>query len=217
MPQIRISVIGQTFGSLKALADAPDRIYPNGVVKRMILVRCKCGDEYETLFESLRIAGIQSCRNCKPRWIKHGHARKGKLTKEYNTWASMLDRCYNPNNDQFEDYGARGITVCERWHEYANFFEDMGNKPTPKHTIERIDNDGNYCPENCKWDTRKNQNRNKRNNRILTVQGITGCMIELCEHFGISIQTASARLNGMGWSVEDTFLTPIHNPHRSRP
>jgi hypothetical protein len=94
---------------------------------------------------------------------KHGESRK---TPEYNIWCAMRQRCLNPNNDSYEDYGGRGISICEEWDEYANFLKDMGRRPSPNLTLERIDNDGNYEPGNCKWATYEEQNHNKRKQKV---------------------------------------------------
>lgn len=98
--------------------------------------------------------------------IKHGGCRRGARLPEYNVWAGMLSRCRNPNVKSYADYGGRGIAVCERWSDFAAFYEDMGPRPTASHTIERRDVNGPYEPENCCWVTRSAQNANKRPRKL---------------------------------------------------
>lgn len=148
-------------------------------------------------------------------FTKHGHARAGHITRTWRCWALMRDRCRNPNNRQWKDWGGRGITFCDRWESFTTFLADMGEKPKGL-TLGRIDNNGPYCPENCRWETWLDQNRNRRSNRIFTVAGVTGCMTELAGHFGLSVQTVSARINGRGWSVERAFLTRTLMPLRAQ-
>ena len=94
--------------------------------------------------------------------LKHGFARPGKEAPEYRAWAALRNRCSNPNHDAYKNYGGRGIKVCERWNDFLAFLEDMGPRPSPKHSIDRINNDGNYEPDNCRWATRSEQCRNMR-------------------------------------------------------
>jgi hypothetical protein len=97
--------------------------------------------------------------------LKHGYAQTGMKHPLYTIWSAMKDRCHNPNNKQYADYGGRGITVCDRWrNSFPNFLEDMGERPEGL-TLERSDNDGNYEPSNCVWETRKKQAENRRNTR----------------------------------------------------
>lgn len=124
----------------------------------------------------------------------------------------MKCRCLNADHPRYYQYGGRGITVCTRWiSSFVDFFTDMGPKPAPHYTIERIDNDGNYEPSNCKWDTKGNQNRNSRKCRFIEFNGerltITGWSARL----GISRLTISARINTLGWDVAKALSTP-HSP-----
>lgn len=136
------------------------------------------------------------------------HGQTG--TKTFYIWAAMIQRCKNPNCKDYKNYGGRGIGVCDRWLCFENFIKDMGQKPEGL-MLGRRDNDGPYSPENCRWETRTDQNRNRRWNRRFTINGINGCMIELCEHFKISIQTVSSRIHRDGWSPEKAFLTSVHH------
>lgn len=118
----------------------------------------------------------------------------------------MRQRCENPKDEHYPDYGGRGIRVCERWQTYENFLEDMGAKPE-RMTLDRVRVEGHYEPGNCRWATVTEQNRNKRTNRMVTFRGETKCVAEWASAFGVSRNIILYRLD-TGWSVEDALTTP---------
>jgi hypothetical protein len=135
--------------------------------------------------------------------LTHGHTQ-GKFSKTYSAWNNMRQRCENPANGHYGDYGGRGIRVCDRWQVFEHFLEDMGECPDGL-TIERVNNAGNYEPGNCRWATVDEQARNKRNNRWLTLNGRTMCAKDWARELGIHYMTLITRMN-RGWS-DDECLT----------
>jgi len=127
---------------------------------------------------------------------------------EYNVWESMLTRCRNPRHHTYPAYGGKGITVCERWFSFDNFYEDMGPRP-PGYWIERRDSKGNYEPGNCRWANDQQQSRNRSSNLIFTVNGITDCLAALCEIFTspVPYKTVHARVK-KGWPIESALKNP---------
>lgn len=134
--------------------------------------------------------------------MKHGKA----YSPVYGVWAQMLSRCLNERAQSYCRYGARGITVCERWRDFTLFYADMGDPPAG-FMIERIDNNGNYEPGNCRWASRAEQSRNKRTNVRLTHRGVTRTLSEWADHVGISKQAMWARIRVHGWAVDRALAT----------
>lgn len=175
--------------------------------------RCKCGAESVVRGTALRNGTTKRCASCGLKRFRfpgrHGHARAGALSPTYRTWQAMITRCHNPNAKAFKDYGARGITVCQRWREsFEAFLADMGPRPTPEHTIERKKNDVGYEPGNCIWSTRRAQNRNTRKNRRITINGETKLLADWLRQFGMSSGTFRSRVVG-GMSEQEALLKPI--------
>lgn len=147
--------------------------------KVMWLCKCDCGEEKTIKGDDIRNGKSHSC-GCYQRLrssekAAHGHSRRiGRASPTYNSWAAIIKRCENPNTAGYENYGGRGISVCDRWREFLNFLEDMGKRPKGK-TIDRIDNNGNYEPENCKWSTPTEQsaNQRKRKNKTSSYRGVS--------------------------------------------
>lgn len=144
---------------------------------------------------------------------QHGHAKRGeKLSPTYRTWQAMMARCTNPRVKSYADYGARGITVCERWKFFANFLADMGERPLNT-TLDREKNDVGYEPGNCHWATKLTQARNTRVNVRLIYQGREMTQAEFSGLIGIKQSTVSYRMRA-GWTAEQIASTPAHTGNR---
>ena len=175
------------------------------------LCQCACGTLGEVDGHGLRHGTSRSC-GCLHLDVATMHGMSH--TTEHMTWCSLFTRCDNPNSHEYKNYGGRGIGICQRWREsFANFYADMGPKPSPTHSIDRIDNEGDYEPSNCRWATGMTQNRNQRTNVFLTHDGETLCLTDWAKRVGISTPALSTRLQ-RGWSVADAVTTPrLHMRH----
>lgn len=138
---------------------------------------------------------------------KHGHCTGG-VPPEYNVWSTMKARCSNPNHKDFHNYGGRGISVCHRWRKFENFISDMGFRPSVKHTLERRDNNKDYCPSNCRWATQKEQQNHRRNNHLITRAGRTQTLQQWADELGMNRQMIYKRIVLRGWSVDKALTTP---------
>lgn len=176
--------------------------------------QCDCGATINTTAGLLVSGHTKSCgclkRETKSR-LKHG----GKGTTTYKRWRSMRSRCTNKKDSSYANYGAKGVTVCDRWiHSYENFLADMGECPSETMTLDRIENELGYEPGNCRWATSTEQNRNRSNNRMLTLNGETECIATWAERTGIDKANISNRLR-LGWTVEKA-LTTHHDARAGR-
>jgi hypothetical protein len=169
------------------------------------LCRCRCGLEKPVTSSNLISGYSTKCTRCAR--TRHGLSE----SPEWCAWKAMLSRCScdGGNDDRRRRYAGRGITVCERWRTFENFLEDMGPKPSPTHSIDRIDNNGNYEPGNCRWATPKQQSRNTCANHLVTCNGRTMCLAEWSEETGIGFVTLYCRLVRHGWSPERAMTTPV--------
>lgn len=184
------------------------------------LCRCDCGGEKVILGSSLEktARGRPGTRSCgclmKGQPPTHGKSH----SRVYRIWAAMTQRCLNPKFTTYASYGGRGITVCERWREFANFYADMGDPPT-NFTLDRIDNSLGYSPENCRWASRKTQGNNRRTNVFVEFNGQCRTVTEWGELTGLGKSLIRHRL-ARGWTVEQTLTsprTPASRPYPKRP
>jgi hypothetical protein len=184
------NLIGQTFGHLTVLAAIPREH------RRTWNCLCVCGAEHEVTTGNLRNGSIRSCGCCKEAasaaaMTKHGHNRGSHRTKEYRAWAHLVGRCRNPTDAAWADYGGRGIAVCDRWAEsFETFLADVGRAPSPRHSIDRIEVNGDYEPDNCRWATPAEQARNTR--RAIRIEGRP--LKDICEERGLPFKTIYARV-----------------------
>lgn len=143
--------------------------------------------------------------------MKHGHTNGRRVTPEYRAWQSMQRRCYTPSASHFAEYGGRGITVCEAWRaSFPAFLADVGPRPSPTHSIDRIDVNGNYEPGNVRWATREEQHRNQRSNRMLTIDGVTMCATDWAKQSPVSFVAITRRLDA-GWPDREAVFATSQN------
>jgi hypothetical protein len=205
--------IGERYERFVIIGEAPPYVQPStGARQRQWLCRCDCGTIKIVPQRGLRDGTTKSCgcygKERSKNQIVHGHARSrggDKPTPTFNAWRTMLQRCTNPNEGQWENYGKRGIKVCDAWLQFENFLADMGEKPEGT-SLDRIDVNGNYEPSNCRWANPKQQSLNKRCTVRVTYQGREMTLMEACEIAGTQYTRAHARLKA-GHSLE-WVLTP---------
>jgi hypothetical protein len=182
------NVVGKTYGLLTVLAEVERKAY-----QRRVVVHCSCESATEkVVYLGHLLSGNTSSCGCvqKAARVTHG-LRKHPL---YRTWAGMLTRCRNPNEKTYKDYGGRGITVCERWQKFENFYSDM--QPTYKEglTLDRKDNSKGYCVDNCRWASPAEQAKNRRSNINVTLNERTQCLKAWCEELNLNYKTVHQRL-----------------------
>lgn len=198
MPWIRKSIeehFGKRFGKLTVIGEYPT---PAGKV-RQFLCQCDCGQVWNCFYFSV-LNGLTTSCGCKRSDPKETFSDK----PEYTTWTSMWTRCRNPKCDMYPSYGGRGIKVCARWKQFKNFLADMGLKPSPSHSLDRIDTEGNYEPSNCRWVDWETQQNNRRNNRHITHNGETKTLAQWARFASMDIPTLHYRLK-IGLSMQEAL------------
>lgn len=199
-------IIGKRTNNLVALSVF--RIIKNGHTVRMIHCLCDCGKTKDTQANTFIGGTIFSCGCIDCHKIKHGHA--GRRDRTYSSWQNMINRCYNKKTSHYYRYGGRGISICDRWlgsNGFINFLSDMGERPLNK-TLDRKNVNGNYCKENCKWSTTKEQARNLEHSVKVNFHGEIITVAELAERFGLYNNLLIRRL-AKGWDVDRACTEPI--------
>ncbi len=194
---------GNVYGKLTVLE------YAGGKPAGRWLCRCECGNTITPFGRRLRSKTSRSCGCTRKTLSGRSHS------PEHRTWEAMKTRCYNPNAHNYKHYGGRGITICGRWRKsFLAFLEDMGEKPFPEATIERVNNDGPYAAGNCRWASRLEQGQNTRKVRMLTHNRETMSISAWARKSGVSCATISDRLE-RGWSTARALTAPVRqNPTR---
>ena len=194
-----IDIAGQRFGEVSVIGRTSER------GRARWACRCDCGVSFETAGTSLRAGTVTTCGCKRRRPTKHGGATGGR-SPEYGVWKGMRQRCNDPNYTAWDHYGGRGISICARWKDFAAFREDMGPRP-PRASIERIDNDGNYEPGNCRWASQSEQARNQRTNVRVTSGSVSLVATDVAHAIGMSVDGVIGRVRA-GWTGEEILTTP---------
>lgn len=194
--RLKFDHTGQRFGRLLVISKQGEKW----------LCRCDCGTEKPISGGHLRSGNVVSCGCYIKEIAKNPKTHGATYTRASKIWVSMNQRCNNPKNSRYSDYGGRGIKVCDRWLKLENFIADMGQPPAGM-TLDRINNDLGYEPSNCRWATSIQQARNTSANRLVTINGITKTLAEWCEIYDLKYQTAHSRIR-KGWSEEEAITTP---------
>lgn len=205
-----VDLTSQKFGRLTVLRRAP-----SGKKGARWLCVCECGKEHTVATGNLKTGAVRSC-GCllrdvlSPNATTHGRSR----TPEYSTWNTMFARCYNENHKSYASYGGRGIKVCERWNQFENFLADMGERPSPKHSLDRYpDPNGNYEPGNVRWATAREQANNRRSCRMISYRGKLLSVTEAAREAGKDPSIISLRLR-KGWDPVAALDTPVRPQKR---
>lgn len=200
------TLIGARFGRLVVLGIDPDNTYRG---ETLWLCRCDCG-KVKSLRKTNFLRNTRSCGCLGNAMTAARHTTHGMSgTPEHGIWSGLKNRCLSSTDMDYARYGGRGITVCPSWLEsFETFFADMGPRPSPGHSIDRINVDGPYSPENCRWATVKEQQRNRRSNTLVTHQGETLTLIEWSERTGLSYGALKLRIQ-KGWAADRALTTPV--------
>lgn len=201
----KIDLSGQQFSKLTVIRQSGNRKSGESIWE----CRCECGNTAHVTSSKLRKGHTNSC-GCN-RGELHGHNFKN--SPEYRAWNGMKRRCYWKKHKDYSRYGGRGIVVCERWmNSFTTFLEDMGLRPSSKHSLDRIDVNGNYEPSNCRWATDVEQSNNRHSNVVIEFNGESKTATEWARHLGMPDDVIAKRIR-RGWSIERALTQPARRSH----
>lgn len=202
-------MLGKKFGILTVIKREHDKYFPNGRHRDLWLCKCECGVKKIVLGPDLRYGKTTSCGCKKKQGSRRTHG--GTHTRLFKIWSDMKSRCYNKNNKSYARYGGRGISVCREWVDSFENFRNWAvrNGYEESLTIDRIDNDGNYCPENCRWATVKSQMQNTSRNRRLWLNGEIHTLSEWSDITGIKSHTIARRIDVYKWDLEKALTEKV--------
>lgn len=209
----KLDLTGMRFGRLVVIEQATH--HANGGIRWMC--KCDCGKEVIVARHELRSGHTLSC-GCLQDENRHRTIHGGRHTRLYVIWNNMKRRCFCPTQQKYEYYGGRGITVCDEWKNSFGAFQEWAHSHgyCEDLTIDRIDTNGNYCPENCRWATVEEQRNNMRSNVILEYNGQSHTMAEWARLLNISYTALLQRIHKLGWSVEKALTTPVRTVRKQR-
>ena len=206
---------GHRFGNLTVA----ERVGTDKTINVFWICKCDCGNTTLPVTASALKSGfVEDCGHCvKSQAKKHYPKITAKKTRLYNTWCAMKVRCYNQDSEKFNRYGGRGITVCEEWkNSFQAFYEwAMSHGYSDELTIDRIDNDGNYEPSNCRWITNKEQQNNRSNNKLISYNGKTLNISQWAELTNIPASVLYCRIYKYGWDFEKAINTPLRHKKKN--
>ena len=204
MGKAKENILGQRFGKLIVIGPV------ESAGRTAWLCQCDCGKIKEIKTGYLKSGRTRSC-GC----IRTGNAGRSKERPEYSCWLSMRSRCNSKNNSAYKNYGGRGIIVCDEWKHFENFLRDVGPRPSPSYSIDRINVNGNYEPGNVRWIIAKEQNKNKRNSVNIEYNGEVHCIAEWARIKNITVPTLTRRYHA-GWSIDEKIFKPSKTNYHAR-
>ncbi len=206
--------IDKKYGRLKIIKEIPTLAGK----KRKVCCICDCGKKVIIQLGNLVSGHSKSC-GCLRRELTKKYNKKHGMTgtREHQTWCHIIQRCFDKKIPQYKNYGGRCIKVCDRWlgkNGFENFYKDMGDRPSPNHSIDRIDNDGDYAPENCRWATMKEQQNNRNNNIFVSMNGVKISMNDLADFFNVDYETIRRRIISNNWDIKRAIFTSTDEYHK---